>query len=213
MMTCVKQPIYREIAKSSPLVFPSPLLGEGQGEGLKAKTFGHESSGATLANGSGHLIGWGRPVAWICSLGLVICLMGCQPQVNRTPPLPLPPRPAATLPRPVRPTFYVTISELNVRACPGLDCPKTSTLELNAEVEKLGEIGDWTQIKVKKDGSIGYVSSRYLSPHLVAVAKPTKKKLKKAKHRKATQPPIAAGKEGEAEPKTQEPLTPLPRVM
>jgi hypothetical protein len=208
-MTCAEQPIFGEIAKSSLLLFPSPLVGGG----LKAKTFGNEYSGANIGAGTGHPIGSARPVAWICALGLVICLMGCQPRVNKTPPVPLPPKPAATLPRPVRPTFYVTINELNLRACPGLDCPKTSTLELNAEVEKLGEIGDWTQIKVKKDGTIGYVSSRYLSPHLVEVAKPTKKKLKKAKHRKATQPPAMAGKEGEAEPKQPEPSPPLPRVM
>jgi hypothetical protein len=207
MMTCAKQPIVIEIAKSSPLVFPSPLVG--QGEGSKAKTFGHESIGP------GPPIGSARPAALICAVGLAICLTGCHPQANKTPPLPLPPQPAATLPRPVRPTFYVTINELNVRACPGLDCPKTSTLALNAEVEKLGVIGDWTQIKVKQDGTIGYVSSRYLSPKkLVEVAKLPKKKLKKAKHRKATQPPVAAGKEEEAEPKQQEePSPPLPRVM
>ena len=173
------------------------------------------SSSATIGPGPGHLIGWARPVALICAFGLAICLTGCHPQANKTPPLPLPPGPAATLPRPVRPTFYVTINELNLRACPGLDCPKTSTLELNAEVEKLGEIGDWTQIKVKKDGTIGYVSSRYLSPKkLVAVATLTKKKPKKAKHRKATQPPVAAEKKEEAEPKQQEePSPPIPRVM
>jgi len=172
-------------------------------------------SGATIGAGTGDLIGLRGPVTWICALGLIVCLMGCQPRVNKTPPLPLQPGPAATLPRPVRPTFYVTINELNLRACPGLDCPKTSTLELNAEVEKLGVIGDWTQIKVKKDGTIGYVSSRYLSPKkLVEVAKLTKKKPKKVKHRKATQSPVAAGKEEAAEPKQQEePSPPLPRVM
>ena len=152
----------------------------------------------------------GRPGAWICALGLVICLMGCQPRVNTAPPLPPPLPPAATLPRPVHPTFYVTINQLSLRACPGVDCPKTSTLELNAEVEKMGEIENWTQIKVKKDGTIGYVSSRYLSPRPVEVAQLTKKKPKKAKPRKATQPPEAAGEEGEAGPKKQEPSPPLP---
>ena len=197
-MFCAEQPILIEIAKSSLLLFPSPLVGESQSEGLKAKTSGSEYCGATIGAGPAHLIGLGRPIAWICTLGLAICLMGCQPQINKTPPLPSPPGLTAVLPRPARPTFYVTINELNLRACPGLDCPKTSTLELNAEVEKLGVIGDWTQIKVKKDGTIGYVSSRYLSPHLVEVAKTTKKKPKKAKHHKATQPP---GPEGELLPR------------
>ncbi len=160
---------------------------------------------ATTANG--------RPAAWICALGLVICLMGCQPRVYKAPPLPPPLPPAAPRPQPVRPTFYVTVNRLNLRACPGIDCPKISALELNAEVEKMGQIENWTQIKVKKDGTIGYVSSRYLSPQPVKVAQPTKKKPKKAKPPKATQPPEAAGEEGEAGPKKQEPSPPLPRVM
>jgi uncharacterized protein YgiM (DUF1202 family) len=145
-------------------------------------------------------------------LALVIGLMGCQPQVYSTPPLP-PLPPVAPLPQPVRPTFYVTINQLNVRTCPGLDCPKTSALELNAEVEKLGEIENWTQIRVKKDGAIGYVSSRYLSPQPVKIARPAKKKPKQAKRPKATQPPVAAREEGEAGPPKPEPSPPLPRVM
>jgi hypothetical protein len=124
-----------------------------------------------------------------------------------TPPLP----PAAgAQPRPARPTFYVTINQLSLRACPAKDCRKISTLKLNAEVEKMGAIENWTQIKVKKDGTIGYVSSRYLSPHPVEVAQHTKKKTKKARPRKAIQPPEAAGEEEEAGPKKQEPSPPLP---
>jgi uncharacterized protein YgiM (DUF1202 family) len=154
----------------------------------------------------------GRPGAWICALGLVIFLMGCQPRVNSAPPLPPPLPSAAALPQPVRPTFYVTINQLNLRACPGLDSPKISALEVNAEVEKMGESENWTQIRVKKNGTIGYVSSHYLSPQPVKVAQPIKKKPKKAKPRKATQPPEAAGEEEKAEPK-EELSPPLPRVM
>ena len=123
----------------------------------------------------------GRPSAWICALGLVICLMGCQPRVYKAPPLPPPLPPAAPLPQPVRPTFYVTINQLNLRACPGKDCPKTSALELNAEVEKMGEIENWTQIRVKKDGTIGYVDSRYLSPQPVKVAQAHQEKTQEGK--------------------------------
>jgi hypothetical protein len=170
-------------------------------------------SGLAIGAGACHFVDLGRPGVWICALGLVICLMGCQPRTDKAPPLPPPMAPAAPLPRPVRPTFYVTINQLSLRACPGIDCPKTSTLELNTEVEKMGEIENWTQIKVKKDGTIGYVSSRYLSPQLVKVVKLTKKKPKKAKHRKVTQPPEAAGEEREAGPKKQEPSPPLPQVM
>jgi predicted Zn-dependent protease len=86
-----------------------------------------------------------------------------------------------------------------------MDCPKISALELNAEVEKMGEIENWTQIRVKKDGTIGYVSSRYLSPQPVEVAPPTKKKPKKVKPPKATKPPKPAEEEGEAPPKKPPP--------
>ena len=153
-----------------------------------------------------------RPRVWICALGLVICLMGCQAQVHTAPPLPPPQSSAVPLPQPVRPTFYVTINQLNLRACPGKDCPKNSALELNAEVEKMGEIENWTQIRVKKDGTIGYVSSRYLSPQPVKIAQSIKKKPKKTKLRKAARPPEAAGEEGDARPKG-EPSPPIPRVM
>ncbi len=94
-----------------------------------------------------------------------------------------------------------------------MDCHKISTLDLNAEVEKMGEIENWTQIKVKKGGTKGYVSSRYLSPHPAEVAQPTKKKPKKAKPRKTTQPLEAAEEAGEAGGKKQEPSAPLPRAM
>ena len=154
----------------------------------------------------------GRLGAWICTLGLVISLTACQPRVNNAPPLPPPLPPAAILPQPVRPTFYVAINQLNLRACPSVDSPKISALELNAAVEKMGETEKWTQIRVKKNGTIGYVNSRHLSPQPVKVAQPVKKKPKKAKLRKATQPPEAVGEEKEAEPK-EELLSPLPRVM
>ncbi len=154
----------------------------------------------------------GRPGAWTCALGLVICLMGCQTPVAKAPQLP-PRPPAAMLPRPVRPTFYVTVNQLSLRACPGLDCQKISTLDLNTEVEKMGVGDNWTQIKVKKGGAIGYVNSRYLSQHPVEVAQPAKKRPKKAKPHKATPPSEAAEEVREAGPQKQEPSGPLPRAM
>lgn len=151
--------------------------------------------------------------AWTCALGLAICLMGCQPPVAKAPQLPPPRPPAARLPRPVRPTFYVAVNQLGLRTCPGLDCRKISTLNLNTEVEKMGETGNWTQIRVKKEGTIGYVSSRYLSPQPVVVAQPAKKKPRKAKPRKVTQPFEAAEEAGTVGPQKQEPAAPLPRAM
>ena len=128
---------------------------------------GDGAAGADLGGFGSWVIAFGRaiPGVWTCALGLVICLMGCQPPVTKAPLLSSPRPPVATLPRPVRPTFYVTVNQLNLRACPGLDCHKISTLDLNAEVEKMGVVDNWTQIKVKKGGTIGYINSRYLSPH------------------------------------------------
>lgn len=148
--------------------------------------------------------------AWICALGLVICLIGCQTQVSKVPP-PLPPKPAQ--PKAVRPTFYVTTNQLSLRACPGIDCKKITTLKLNAEVEKMGESQNWTQIKVKKDGTIGYVRSRYLSPKPVEVTHLAKKKPKKTKPPKAAQPPEVSLEEGKAWPRNPEPYPPIPRAM
>ncbi|MCL4500546.1 MAG: SH3 domain-containing protein [Deltaproteobacteria bacterium] len=161
------------------------------------------------------ITGIGRTGSLICALGLVICLMGCQPRVNKAPPLPppLPPAAAAPIAPPVRPTFYVNINQLSLRTCPGTDCQRITTLELNAEVENMGETKNWTQVKVKKSGTIGYVSSRYLSPNPVQVARLARKKVKKTKPRKATPPHMAAKEEDEDGLENQEPAPPLPKAM
>ena len=155
----------------------------------------------------------GRRCAWICILVLAVCLLGCQTQVSKAPPLPspLPPKPAQ--PRAARPTFYVTAAHLSLRSCPGIDCKKITTLKLNAEVEKLGESQNWTQVKVKKDGTIGYVSSRYLSSRPLDAAHIARKKSRKPRPHKAAQPPEAPVEEGKAQPALQEPMPPIPRVM
>jgi hypothetical protein len=127
--------------------------------------------------------------AWICALGLVICLLGCQPRAYQVPPLPPPLPRAATPPRPARPILYVGINQLILRACPGKDCPKIYPLELNAEVEKIGETENWTQIRVKKDGNIGWVNSRYLSQQRVEVASGSKRKRQEVKRSLVAKPP------------------------
>ena len=108
---------------------------------------------------------------WV-GLGLALCLAGCQglfPQPVYTPPRV--PAPQAPPPAPVaRPTFYVTVNRLNLRACPGMDCPKIAVLDRNQEVEKVGDADDWSQIRIKLDGTIGWVSSRYLSATPVAAS-------------------------------------------
>ena len=105
-------------------------------------------------------------------LGLALCLAGCQAcspgrcirrRCSR-------PAGAAAAAPVARPTFYVTVNRLNLRACPGMDCPKIAVLDRSQEVEKVGDAEDWFQIRVKRDGTIGWVNSRYLSATPVAAA-------------------------------------------
>ncbi len=104
---------------------------------------------------------------WLCSgilvLALALCLAGCAPKYYPPPPPPPPPAPVAPPPQVARPVFYIKANRLNLRACPGMDCPKISVLEKGEEVEKVGESEDWFQIRVKRDGLLGWVDSRYLS--------------------------------------------------
>lgn len=93
---------------------------------------------------------------------------GCAPTRYIPPPLPGAPTAPALPPRVSRPVFYVKVNHLNLRACPGMDCPKISLLERDEEVEKVGAAEDWFQIRVKRDGRLGWVDSRYLSPTPVA---------------------------------------------
>jgi len=106
----------------------------------------------------------------ILSLGLALCLAGCAPKYYPPPPPPPPPHTVAPPPPVARPVFYIKANHLNLRACPGMDCPKISVLEKGEEVEKVGEAEDWFQIRVKRDGRLGWVDSRYLSSNPVTPA-------------------------------------------
>lgn len=88
-----------------------------------------------------------------------------------SPPPPPPPPPPKAVPEkpPERPTLFVRVGRLNLRAGPGMDFPKLGLLERNEEVEKLGEAEDWFQVKVKRSGTLGWVASRYLSKTKVAI--------------------------------------------
>jgi len=107
---------------------------------------------------------------WMRLVGccLALWLAGCAPQIYETPytPPPLPPQPAPA-PAVSRQVFYVAVNRLNLRGCAGMDCPKISMLEQNEVVEKLGEMDDWYEVSVKRDGRRGWVNSRYLSPEPV----------------------------------------------
>ncbi|MBM4283715.1 MAG: hypothetical protein FJ128_00480 [Deltaproteobacteria bacterium] len=111
-------------------------------------------------------------ITWAWLTLLVLAGFGCTPVIYQTPPpAPAPPT-AAPPPAAPRPIFYVNASRLNLRACPGMDCPKVAALERNEIVEKLGESDDWSQVRVKKDGTLGWVATRFLSPAAVEAAPP-----------------------------------------
>ncbi|MGA7561640.1 MAG: SH3 domain-containing protein [Desulfobaccales bacterium] len=97
-------------------------------------------------------------------LAVAFGLAGCAQPRYIPPPLPGGPPAPAPPPQVSRQVLYVKVRNLNLRACPGMDCPKISVLEQNEEVEKVGASEDWFQIRVKRDGRLGWVDSRYLSP-------------------------------------------------
>jgi hypothetical protein len=105
-----------------------------------------------------------------CTIGLglvlVLCLAGCQilfPRPVYTPPEVPPPQAPPPPAQIAHPTFYVAGDRVNLRANPGLDSPKIAILDRNQEVEKVVDAVDWSQIRIKRDGTIGWVSSQYLS--------------------------------------------------
>lgn len=100
---------------------------------------------------------------WLGLLGALAAVMGCEAFISQPQYPPPPPPPVAAPPPPSRPTFYVNASRLNLRACPGMDCPRVATLDRNEEVEQIAQTEDWIQVLVKRDGSIGWVANRYLS--------------------------------------------------
>ena len=99
----------------------------------------------------------------VFALGMALGFMACARPYYAPPPLPPTPVPIPPPPQVVRPIYYIKATRLNLRACPGMDCPKISVLERGEEVEKVGASEDWFQVRVKRDGRLGWVDSRYLS--------------------------------------------------
>lgn len=112
-------------------------------------------------------------VRCIAALGCCVLLtpvIGCMQKAVWTPPDE--PRqaapPSTPAPRVEYQILYVTATRLNLRACPGMDCPKIATLQRNQEVEKLAESQGWIQVRSRQDGVLGWVDSRYLGTAPVA---------------------------------------------
>jgi len=111
-----------------------------------------------------------RRSGWLFWLGvgllLAVLVGGCQTKGlwGPPPPVPPPPPPAPTPPPKVEyQIYYVAADRLNLRACPGMDCPKIAALTRNQEVEKVGESQGWFQVRARQDGTLGWVDARYLA--------------------------------------------------
>lgn len=111
---------------------------------------------------------------WLLGVGLALVCLSCQPRMASVPPSlpPAPPPPRVTPEPPQRPSYFVKVDILNLRAGPGMDFPKIGQLNRNEELEKVGEAEDWFQVRVKRDGTLGWVAARYLSGQPVSVAQP-----------------------------------------
>jgi hypothetical protein len=84
---------------------------------------------------------------WLIILGLglvlVLGLAGCMPPMyGPSLPPPAPPAPPAPPPQVARPSLYVAVNRLNLRAGPGMDFPKIAVLQKNEEVQVVGQVED-----------------------------------------------------------------------
>jgi uncharacterized protein YraI len=130
---------------------------------------------ALLANGCTHKAGWRPPE---------------EPKIA-TPPTEAPPKVEYQV-------MYIAADRLNLRACPGMDCPRISLLSRNQQVEKVGESQGWFQVRSRQDGTLGWVDGRYLSSSPVAenvalpseAVQPKQTKSVEAKPKVKTPPPV-----------------------
>jgi uncharacterized protein YgiM (DUF1202 family) len=144
---------------------------------------------------------------------LVCCLLffsaiGCTQKVNWKPP----DEPKITSPPPEAPppvqyqVLYVAADRLNLRACPGMDCPRITLLTRNQEVEKVGESQSWFQVRSRQDGTLGWVDGRYLASAPVSesvalpseTVQPKQTKSTEAKPKVKTSTPVVQEEEEEA---------------
>lgn len=110
-------------------------------------------------------LGWltGGSLKLAMCVVLLLLVSGCGQKWGWSPPPPAPPAPPPPPPKVEYQVYYVAADRLNLRACPGMDCPKIGMLGRNQEVEKVGESQGWFQVRARSDGTLGWVDARYLS--------------------------------------------------
>jgi hypothetical protein len=141
---------------------------------------------------------------------LTLFVTGCGPKPSWKPPeepkvVTPPPEPPTKVPSQV---FYVAADRLNLRACPGMDCPRITMLTRNQEVEKVGESQGWFQVRSRQDGTLGWLDGRYLAsspvPENVALpsetVQPKQTKSAETKPKIKTSTPVLEEESEEAPP-------------
>lgn len=81
--------------------------------------------------------------------------------------------------------YYVAVRKLILRAKPSNRSEAIRTLGVNDQVEKIGEVKEWFQVRQPASGAVGWVTSRYLEtmPLISPRGAPPKKKLRPVKPR------------------------------
>jgi len=95
------------------------------------------------------------------NLILLLCFLlacGCAATKTTTKPAATT-KPAVTSPAPKSVILYVATDKVNLRECPSSKCKVAAVLKLGDEVIKLGQEGDWINIRVKATNGEGWVAA------------------------------------------------------
>lgn len=149
-----------------------------------------------------------RLITLLTCFFLLFLATGCTKKVGWKPPdEPRISSPPLETPPPVQyQLLYVAADRLNLRACPGMDCPRITLLTRNQEVEKVGESQGWFQVRSRQDGTLGWVDARYLASTPVSetatlpseAVQPKQTKSVEAKPKVKTPTPVVEEEEEEA---------------
>jgi len=97
----------------------------------------------------------------------------------------LSPAPSASPPAaPAKPVYYYGNTPFDLRIIPLHSAAVSGTVQLNDRLEKLGSSPEgWTKVRNLRDGSRGWLPTRYLSSHIISIypqAYSPKKRVKRA---------------------------------
>lgn len=115
-----------------------------------------------------------RPFLVLVSL-LLVCACATAPAPPPTTPPATPPPPPATAQEPVTGTVYVTASALNVRSEPSMEGEVIASAKQGTALGVVRSDESWTRVRLA-DGTVGWVSSRYIADEKVAASRREKTK-------------------------------------